>query len=230
MHLLYVDESGTPSDSTLNHFVLSGISVFEKQTHWIEQEMNAIAARFNADDPYERELHGSPMRGGRDGWKNFSFNDRKQAIKDCLALLTQKHRDIRIFACVVPKGALDGKDVITESFYQISSRFDMYLSRLHRQGATSRGVAIFDKSSTEKSIQSLARTFKDTGYEYGKLRNFSEVPLFLDSKASRLIQLADLVSYSIFRKFEFNDDEFYKIIENRFDYHNGKVHGLYVAH
>ncbi|MCV5340687.1 DUF3800 domain-containing protein, partial [Escherichia coli] len=67
-------------------------------------------------------------------------------------------------------------------------------------------------------------------YEYGKLRNFSEVPLFLDSKASRLIQLADLVSYSIFRKFEFNDDEFYKIIENRFDYHNGKVHGLYVAH
>ncbi|MCV5590779.1 DUF3800 domain-containing protein, partial [Escherichia coli] len=140
------------------------------------------------------------------------------------------HRDIRIFACVVPKGALDGKDVITESFYQISSRFDMYLSRLHHQGATSRGVAIFDKSSTEKSIQSLARTFKDTGYEYGKLRNFSEVPLFLDSKASRLIQLADLVSYSIFRKFEFNDDEFYKIIENRFDYHNGKVHGLYVAH
>ncbi|MCV5654560.1 DUF3800 domain-containing protein, partial [Escherichia coli] len=122
------------------------------------------------------------------------------------------------------------KDVITESFYQISSRFDMYLSRLHHQGATSRGVAIFDKSSTEKSIQSLARTFKDTGYEYGKLRNFSEVPLFLDSKASRLIQLADLVSYSIFRKFEFNDDEFYKIIENRFDYHNGKVHGLYVAH
>ncbi|EPM1512100.1 DUF3800 domain-containing protein [Escherichia coli] len=61
MHLLYVDESGTPSDSTLNHFVLSGISVFEKQTHWIEQEMNAIAARFNADDPYERELHGSDL-------------------------------------------------------------------------------------------------------------------------------------------------------------------------
>ena len=126
MHLLYVDESGTPSDSTLNHFVLSGISVFEKQTHWIEQEMNAIAARFNADDPYERELHGSPMRGGRDGWKNFSFNDRKQAIKDCLALLTQKHRDIRIFACVVPKGALDGKDVITESFYNFSSRIAIY--------------------------------------------------------------------------------------------------------
>ncbi|MFI3504789.1 DUF3800 domain-containing protein, partial [Klebsiella pneumoniae] len=94
----------------------------------------------------------------------------------------------------------------------------------------SRGVAIFDKSSTEKSIQSLARTFKDTGYGYGKLRNFSEVPLFLDSKASRLIQLADLVSYSIFRKFELNDDEFYKIIEHSFDYNNGKVHGLYVAH
>ncbi len=230
MHLLYVDESGTPSDPNLNHFILSGISIYETQTYWVEQEMNKIASRFNSSSPYDIELHGSPMRGGRDGWKQYSFQDRKTAIKDCLRLITEKHRDIRIFACVIPKGTLDGTDVITESFSQIASRFDMYLGRLYSKGKPSRGVAIFDKSSTEKSIQALARTFKEDGHTYGKLRNFSEVPMFLDSEASRLIQLADLVAYAIFRKYEHNDDEFYSIIERSFDYDNGKVHGLYIAH
>lgn len=146
-------------------------------------------------------------------------------------MVAEKHRKIRIFACVVPKGAFGDKDIITESFSQISSRFDMYLARIYAaEKQPARGVAIFDKSSTEKSIQHLARAFKETGHEYGKLRNFSEVPLFLDSKASRLIQLADLVAYAIFRKYERGDNEFFEIIENCFDRSNGRVHGLYVAH
>lgn len=64
MYLLYVDESGTPSDPLLNHFVLSGISIFETQTHWVEQEMDKIARKFNPDEPHEIEFHGAPMRGG----------------------------------------------------------------------------------------------------------------------------------------------------------------------
>lgn len=55
----------------------------------------------------------------------------------------------------------------------------------------------------------------------------SEVPLFLDSKASRLIQLADLVAYAMFRKYEHGDDDFYSIIQDRFDRVGGIQHGLY---
>lgn len=43
MHLLYVDESGTVSDPNQKHFVLSGISIPEKKTYWVEQDMNKIA-------------------------------------------------------------------------------------------------------------------------------------------------------------------------------------------
>ena len=38
---------------------------------------------------------------------------------------------------------------------------------------------------------------------------YAEVPVFLDSKASRLIQLADLVAYALFRHHEHNDNRFY---------------------
>ena len=63
MHLLYVDESGSVSDPSQRFFVLTGVSVFERKTHWIEQKLNAIASRFDPANPHSVELHGAPMRG-----------------------------------------------------------------------------------------------------------------------------------------------------------------------
>lgn len=228
MHLLYVDESGSPGDPTQNFFVLSGVSIFERQTHWVEKRLNEIVAKFSPDDPYALELHGSPMRGGKSEWKYFQKDDRIQAIKDCLSVIAENRGTIRLFAAVIERGANGGDDPIESCFEQVASRFDMYLRRLNTQGSPQRGIAIFDKSSTEKSIQNLARTFKHNGHSYGKIRNFAEVPLFLDSKASRMIQLADLVAFSIYRHFQADDSQYYDIIKNCFDSSGGTRHGLYV--
>lgn len=46
MYLMYVDESGSTTDPTQKYFVLSGIAVFERNTHWIEKKMNVIASQF----------------------------------------------------------------------------------------------------------------------------------------------------------------------------------------
>ncbi|WP_163069197.1 DUF3800 domain-containing protein, partial [Acinetobacter baumannii] len=64
MHLLYLDESGSVADPQQRYFVLGGVSVFERQSHWIETELNKIAERFKPAAPYDIELHGSPMRSG----------------------------------------------------------------------------------------------------------------------------------------------------------------------
>ena len=68
MHLFYVDESGSVSDPSQQYFVLAGVAVFERKTHWIEQNLNSIASRFDPVTPERLELHGSPMRSGREGW------------------------------------------------------------------------------------------------------------------------------------------------------------------
>ncbi|MDK4688424.1 hypothetical protein [Kingella negevensis] len=53
---------------------------------------------------------------------------------------------------MIERGYSSGQDAVTECFEQIASRFDMYLSRLHKKNSqTHRGIAIFDKSSTGKS-------------------------------------------------------------------------------
>jgi len=231
MHLLYLDESGSVSDASQRFFVLAGISVFERSTHWIEQELNQIALPFAPDPnrPYDVELHASPMRNGRGEWRAHPVAGRLRAIKDALSLVERHHpRDVRLFGAVLCKQNFSGQDIAQEAFTQLCSRFDLFLMRLyHVRADKQRGLIIFDKSSTEARIQTLAREFKYSGHQYGLIRNYAEVPVFLDSKASRLIQLADLIAFALFRHFEHNDSQFFEIIEHCFDAEGGVVHGLY---
>ena len=228
MYLLYADESGTPSGADQEHFILAGITVFERKAHWLSLELDKIAARFNQQDPNSVELHGAPMLAGRKFWRKFQKEDRLQAIKDALKLIDGRH--YRIIASVVKKSQISPEDPVHFTFQQLITRFDHYLSRLHVHfDNTQRGLVIFDKTSKEAPIQALATCFKFDGHEWGNLRNMAEVPVFVDSQATRLIQLADLVAYALFRKYEQGDNQFFEIIERKFDYFGGVQHGLHTV-
>lgn len=230
MHLLYLDESGSVDDPNLDYFVLAGVAVFERTTHWVEQPLNTIAERFSPSSPHDIELHGSPMRSGREGWKSHALPDRLQAIKDSLQAGIADHypKGVRVFAAVISKNASSGIDPVEHVFEQIVSRFDLFLRRQYsKYDNPQRGMILLDKSSTERRIQTMAREFKYAGHTWGKTKNYAEVPVFLDSKASRLIQLADLTAYAIFRHYQAQDDSFYSIIQHCFDSEGGVTHGLY---
>jgi len=89
-----------------------------------------------------------------------------------------------------------------------------------------RGLMILDESTKETTLQRLAIDFRTTGHSYGILRNLVEVPLFVDSRATRLVQLADLVAYATFRFVERNDCRFFDVFKHRFHTVSGIVHGL----
>lgn len=231
MHLLYLDESGSVADPNQKYFVLAGVAVFERITHWVEEDLNQIAKRFSPDNPYAIELHGSPMRSGRDGWKQYPLVEREVAIQDALrCAIAERHpKGIRLFAAVIKKSSMSGKDPVEHAFEQLSSRFDSFLKRLYlKHEDAQRGIMLFDKSSTEQRIQTLAREFKYAGHAWGRTKNYAEVPVFLDSKASRLIQLADLVAFALYRFHESGDDRYYDVIKSCFDSEGGIEHGLYV--
>jgi hypothetical protein len=196
MYLLYLDHAGAVEDPAQKHFVLAGISVFERQTYWLSQELDSIAAWFNAADPASLELHGSQMHGGRGKkWRCFPVQDRVRAISDALAAFSRSHITNTLFGVAVKKPTDDPGAAVNIAFEQICSMFDKHLLQLHRQKNTQRGIIIFDKATYETEIQTLAIDFRSVGHTWGVVTNLSEVPLFLDSKASRLVQLADLVSF-----------------------------------
>ena len=226
MHLFYVDESGCSTDDSQTHFVLAGVSVYETKAHWLSTELDSIAGKFLPNI----ELHGAPMRAGRGAWRKFPKADRDAAIIDALTngIVNQSRKSVRLFGAVINKQKFQGANVVEACFEQITSRFDMFLSRMYaRNQRPQRGLMLFDKSSTEHRIQQLATAFKKTGHSYGKTRNYADVPVFLDSEASRLIQLADLVAYSLFRHYERSDSTFYNVIQHCFDTDSGVRHGLY---
>lgn len=228
MHLLYLDESGSVSDAGQRYFVLAGVSVFERMTHWIEQDLEAIAARFDGTNPGSIELHGSPMRAGRGIWRGIQRADREAAILDSLGIVAARFpRHLRLFGAVMRKDSLAGRDPVEVAFEHLASRFDLYLRRRHlKYRDTQRGIIVFDKCSTEQRIQSLARDFKYIGHRWGATRNYAEVPVFLDSRASRLIQLADLVAFAMYRRYEHADGQYFDVIRDCFDSEGSTVHGL----
>lgn len=214
MHLLYLDESGHPNDPGTEFFVMAGFAVFERSTHWLESKINPIAARFRPQNPFAIEFHGSPMYSAKGDWAGIAPVDRIQAVVDILTLLHNRQLQLRVFASVIEKSTMPQDQILHRSFEAIAHQFDQYLADMWvRRRDAQRGLVVCDKASYEQKLQALSSLFKHQGHALGRLRNFAEVPLFLDSKASRLIQMADLIAYWIFRYYQSKDDRGFRMIE-----------------
>lgn len=223
MYLFYVDDSGTVKDKNQKHFVLAGFSVFETETYNLSHKIESIMDRFNL--PSDVELHGNPMAKGSGIWRSIPKQTRIDCIHECLRTLTDAR--FRVFAAVVNKEKYYTENPVISAFEQISSRFDQYLMRQYRKDKKPyRGLMICDKATHEETLQAVTHTYIEKGHSWGTLHNFSEVPLFLDSKASRMIQLADLIAYGIFQKYEHDNTSFFEDIEPRFERDIGNVYGL----
>lgn len=93
-------------------------------------------------------------------------------------------------------------------------------------GEKQRGLMIFDQSRHEKTVQALLTQYRTTGASFGKIRRLAEVPLFTDSKITRMLQLADFVAYAIYKRYESGFAQFFDTILPRFYESGGKIHGL----
>lgn len=189
--------------------------------------MTEIAKRFNPLDPQSIEFHAQPMRSGTDGWHAFEPADRVQATVDILELLSDTRLRLRVFAAVIEK-SLVKSDLVSHAFEQVACAFDDMLAlRYQVHGEKQRGLVIFDESDQERAIQAFSHSLKHIGHAKGKLRNFAEVPLFIDSKASRMIQMADMVAYWIYRRYQAKDPRGFDLISPYFFHSNGEQIGLY---
>lgn len=173
------------------------------------------------------EFHASEIFAGRAApWKKMPRPERRETIQSVLRIVADSHHSTRVFACAVHKPSYPNSDPMELAFEDLCSRFDIQLKRLHDEGDSQRGIIILDKSAYETSLQGLARDFRSLGTRWRVLRNLAEVPLFIDSRASRAVQLADHIAYAVFRRYEAQDTSFFDVIASRFDKHDGRVHGL----
>jgi len=227
MHLLYLDDSGSAANPNEDYFVLGGVSVPEKSVRWLSFQLEQIAQEINPADPKQVEFHASDIFAGREIWSRFNRQERINTIKRVLLALSQAHSEIVTFACAVHKKSFANEDPVQKAFEDISSRFNFYLQRNSTDDHKCRGMIIFDKSAYEANLQNLASIFRAEGNRWGnQLRNICEIPLFLESRASRNVQLSDHIAYSVFRRYNASDLNYFNCVESRFDRDGGIVHGL----
>ena len=230
MHLLYVDMSGTVGNPRERHFIMAGVAVYETAVFHVIQELDALLRdQLGPETVESMELHGNEMLGGRKSWRSVPREKRERLFDKALAVLTgASARSLRAFGIVIEKAAIEGEDPVEFAYEQLCSRFDQFLRRNYlRRNERQRGLLIVDKSRYEDTLQALARDWRVGGTRWGNLRNLAEVPLFVDSKATRLVQLADLLSYALWRRYEKGEVERLMPIIDAFDQEGGVMHGLY---
>jgi hypothetical protein len=225
MYLLYLDDSGSVRNAADSHIILAGLAVFERQPFWFSNEMDTLAQEIWPTDPFELEFHGTDMFSGNKKWRKIKKEIRYEVYNKALNVLSRSNKAV-LFGAAIHKQAISPEDPMEFAFEQIVSRFDKFLTRLYKNNNTQRGIIILDESSHETSLQRLSHEFRRSGHRWGRTHNISEVPLFVDSKATRMIQYADLVAYAIRHYYQHGTSAYIDTISNLFDSEGGSLHGL----
>ncbi len=237
MYILYVDESGDPANQDEENFVLAGIAVFERQTYWLSQQVDALEIEVFGPPPAPGELpavprpvefHASSIYSRRAGpWDSLNAQQSAAVLRRLADLIGDCHESCALFGVVVHRPSFPDEDPVVFAFNELVRRFDLYLVRRHNQGDTQRGLMVFDESRHETRLQTLLRSYAVEGGPFGRLRNMADVPFFADSRASRMLQLADFIAWASFRRYERGVANHFDRIVGRFDAENNRLHGLY---
>jgi len=214
---------GNPAEE---YFVLGGVCVYEAQVDWFSRELDKLATAYS-ENPEDVEFHASTIFSRRQTpWKALTIEEARGVLKSVLRVAASSYETTRLFACAIHKKSYPALDPVELAFEDLCQRFDYFLSRCRQQGDQQRGMVILDKATRETSLQRLGREFRKVGTRWGSLRNIADTPFFVDSRASRLVQIADHIAYSVFRRYNTGDAQYMDIIASRFDEADGVYHGL----
>jgi len=223
MQILFVDESGTPPQRIPcrdRYFVIGGIAVPDGVWHRLRDLVRGMKVR--------RQLVGELK------WRYFSAtnvdaenpmrlldqatrNDIRKEIYEIICSI----KSIKAMACVAcidaafQRPSIQCSDDLYHFTYKpLSERFQYHLQDLSRTvGRTETGIIVADhrgsKSDTRfrSAHEAMVRRRGDFNSSYD---NLIETLFFLPSDLSVGIQLADMVAGAVWRKYEKEDDYYFK--------------------
>lgn len=224
MHILYLDESGTGSET--RYFVVAGLAVFERETYFLSQRLDQLQAKYLPDFTGQAYLHASALRAPKGRvptpFDSLTNEARKNLINEIYEVIAASR--VRVFAVAMEKAFLSG-DPYDRGFEEIINRFDRMLARGDRDGPQ-RGLVILAESSYRENLERLARSIWSRGHRWGEIHNQADVPYFAPAQRTRLLQLADFVSNAVFGNYESGYGRAFQTIAPRIDQQDGHLHGL----
>ncbi len=232
MILLYLDESGS-LDNPNEHFVVGGLAIHEADLAVLRRRIEIIVKRNLLEHQQKWELHAQPMRTGHGPWGVLPQANKQALLREIPALLggfkSPHGHPYGLFATVKAPNAVPNADPLERTFEEVLLRFHEMLIRTGTRTEPQMGIVVADEAKYEKILQPLVERWRDVGTRQGLLKRLArlvEVPLFVDSRATRLIQMADFVAHAVFRSYNTGDDSLFTPLLAGFDTREGVLHGL----
>jgi hypothetical protein len=236
---MYLDDSGSSQNEPNgeSHFVLGGFIAHEERLFNLKDKLDKLVGKYAGTATPSVEIHCSEIFSRRrPPWNGLNKEEAREAIKDVLKIVATQctlpsidGKQVTVMSCAVNKADYQGQTPpILLAFEDLSSRFQKFLNRQNEKyKRKEKGLIIIDKSTYESNLQNLAGDLSRDGTRWGpKPKNVLEVPMFVDSKVSRAIQLADAVAYAVFRRYSFADLNYFNVIEHCFELVEHQIHGL----
>jgi Protein of unknown function (DUF3800) len=244
MYLLYLDESGTHTGSPA--FVLAGIAVHEHDAWHLQRKLALMLARRlpKGLNPSDFELHATEIKNPvknvrgkkvKSPWARVPVKDRFDIIGATFRAIAKyecqdAERPCVLFGAVVDSSYQDREE---RAYEEVLHKFDEMLNRrAHATGEHERGIVIHDRRVLEeRTVQGWTQSWREVAGRIGKLTHIVDVPLFADSRASRLIQAADFVAWGLNRYYgPAQDEKWVKPLWGSFDAVGTSMHGLIHVH
>jgi Protein of unknown function (DUF3800) len=224
MYLLYVDESGSPDGHDSKHFVLGGIAAFETQPYWLNLKAEQVATYYFPSGSFV-EFHAQELAAHMvEPWHSMPTALRNEIADRIFEVIGASRKEVVLFAVALEKSFTS--DPVAVAFEELCNRFDLFLSRLRFQKNEQKGLLVFDETRYEGRLQKLLSEYRTLGTRFGKLKNLADIPLFTDSKSTRMLQLADFIAYAVYRRYERGDTRLLDKIIHKFDAQEHVIHGL----
>lgn len=159
---------------------------------------------------------------------HLTLEERKQCIKD-LCECIKSWTTARIFFHAIKKEKFDDSlsnvgGIYEDAFCQVITRFQSFLSHFNAGGYY--GLLVSDNNdSINKRLTTLTRHFHQRGAFWREIPNIVETPLFVDSQQTCMVQLADIIAYTIRRYFDASEEENFFLIKERVDRYKGGLVG-----
>ena len=228
MYLLYVDESGDPLNADEKHFVMGGVAVFERQIYFLNQAFDEVQRLFFPNITEQVEFHASDIyRRNKEPWHSLGKDKCQQIVDHVYRAISESHATgVVLFAVVIDRTPFTSEQAVFRTFEELCNRFDLFLTRLHKEGNEQRGLMILDDSRYEVRLKELLASYRKTGTRFGTIYNIPDTPVFTDSAATRMLQLADFCSWAVFRRYERGDTNYLDKIIGKFDQSGSIIHSL----
>ena len=231
MHILFVDESGTPppfdKHDDKEYFVLGGIVVPEDIWAKLAQDLRLLARRYKIEGEIKWRYFAPAKPSAKLNSLSHLSAEQKESLRTALYEKICHYKSVRLICVatqVAPAYTLPyiktADDLYWYSYKQLTERFQYYLQDLERTvGQRVNGIIVCDHRAPKDDARlrelhfQLLNSSKTTVTRYS---NLIEGLFIAPSHLSVGIQFADMVAGAVFRYVKVGDERYMRQIRPAF--------------